>query len=102
MNKAHEVHAFLQYKNDADRVQRLLGRPEMIFPNTPNNVSRDRLMRIRAGVQHLLNEVVPSLETPAEQQEIYLWLEGIWSILRIEECCAIREALSHSEHREVK
>ncbi|MBM7342726.1 hypothetical protein [Pantoea coffeiphila] len=86
-----------QHKADRERVARVLSRPEMILPNTPENVSRDRLMRIRAGVQHLLNEVVPALENPSEQQEVYLWVEGIWSILRIEQCCAIQEAIKRGK-----
>lgn len=86
-----------QYKADRERVARVLSRQEMILPNTPENISRDRLMRIRAGVQHLLNEVVPALANPAEQQEVYLWLEGIWSILQIEQCCATQEAIKRGK-----
>lgn len=73
------------YYADAKRVDVVLRRQEMIMPYTTENVSCDRLMRVKAGVHHLLMNVIPVMENKNDQRELYLWLEGILSILRFEE-----------------
>jgi len=73
------------YYSDSKRVDAVLQRNEMIMPNTTENVSCDRLMRVKAAVHHLLMNVIPFLENNDDQCELYLWLNGILSILRIEE-----------------
>lgn len=53
-------------------VNQVIGRKESVVPNTPENNSHDRLLRISAGLLHLLNEVLPgmaNITTPSEQRE---------------------------------
>ncbi len=48
------------YYADAKRVDVVLRRQEMIMPYTTENVSCDRLMRVKAGVHHHSNECYSS------------------------------------------
>lgn len=89
---AAKVNPVEQHFNDYERIQSVIGRQQMILPVSPENSSRDRLMRVKAGVHHLLTEVVPGIENPKDRQEVYVWLDGIYSILRIEEFYARSEA----------
>lgn len=86
-----ELNPAEQHFSDIERIQAVIGRTAMIFPVTPENTSRDRLMRVKAGIHHLLTEVVPTIDNQKDRQEVYAWLDGIYSILRME------EYLSHSE-----
>lgn len=80
-------------QTERERMLRVLSRQAGIFPNTPENLSRDRLLRIRAGVQHLLSDVVPRLESSPVRHDVYLWLDEMLTILSAEECCAAQEAI---------
>ncbi|MCE0825550.1 hypothetical protein LVQ78_05835 [Buttiauxella sp. A2-C2_NF] len=81
-----------QHFSDYERINAVIGRPQIILPATPENQSRDRLMRVKAGIHHLLTEVVPKIENQQDRQEVYAWLDGMYSILRIEEFYARSEA----------
>ncbi|AYN29009.1 transcriptional regulator [Buttiauxella sp. 3AFRM03] len=81
-----------QHFNDYERIQAVIGRQQMVMPVTPENQSRDSLMRVKAGIHHLLTEVVPGIENQQDRQEVYAWLDGMYSILRIEEFSARSEA----------
>ncbi|MBK0001431.1 hypothetical protein [Erwinia sp. S38] len=84
-------------KTEREHMLLVLSRPEGVFPSTPENLSRDRLMRIRAGVQHLLIKVVPTLESSPVRQEVYLWLDEMLTILSAEQCCATQEEIKRGK-----
>ncbi|WP_407221024.1 ash family protein [Enterobacter sp. CPE_E1214] len=56
------------------------------------NVSRARLLRVRAGLCHVLTEIMPGITASAERDELYAWLFEIHSVTRAEECQARLEA----------
>ncbi|HCT8858948.1 TPA: hypothetical protein OUA98_001824 [Klebsiella michiganensis] len=66
------------------RVNQVIGRKESVVPNTPENNSRDRLLRISAGLLHLLNDVLPGITNTAERDEIAVWVDAMYSITMIE------------------
>ena len=52
---------------------------DMLGNNTPlhsEERSRDRLLRVRKGMAHILCEVFPQIDDP-KKQELYYWLEAI-------------------------
>lgn len=52
---------------------------DMLDNNTPLRAeerSRDRLLRVRKGLIHVLCEVLPPIDNP-KKQELYYWLEAI-------------------------
>ncbi|HEI9844434.1 TPA: hypothetical protein SLN72_001394 [Morganella morganii] len=53
--------------------------------------SRDRLLRVRKGMTHILCEVFPRIDTP-NKQELYYWLEAIARISGAEAAEAKAEA----------
>ncbi|MCK0998198.1 hypothetical protein [Klebsiella pneumoniae] len=65
-------------------VNQVIGRKESVVPNTPENNSHDRLLRISAGLLHLLNEVLPDMANTAERDEIAVWVDAMYSITMIE------------------
>ena len=65
-------------------VNQVIGRKESVAPNTPENDSHDRLLRISAGLLHLLNEVLPGMANTAERDEIAVWVDAMYSITMIE------------------
>lgn len=65
-------------------VNQVIGRKESVVPNTPENNSHDRLLRISAGLLHLLNEVLPGMANTAERDEIAVWVDAMHSITMIE------------------
>ncbi|STV78828.1 Uncharacterised protein [Klebsiella michiganensis] len=65
-------------------VNQVIGRKESVVPNTPENNSHDRLLRISAGLLHLLNEVLPGMANTAERDEIAVWVDAMYSITMIE------------------
>jgi hypothetical protein len=73
----------------SNRIRAALGCGE---PHTPENVSRARLLRVRAGLCHVLTEIMPGITASAEREELYAWLFEIHSVTRIEECQARLEA----------
>lgn len=80
-------------KAEREHIMRVLSRPGAVFPNTSENLSRDRLLRVRAGVQHLLSDVLPRLESSPVRNEVFQWLDEMLSLLNAEECCASLEAI---------
>lgn len=70
---------------DYRRVSALLGNQDGLIPNTPENISRDRLLRVNKGLCHLLAEVIPQISDVQQRQEISLWVGGIYFITRCEE-----------------
>ncbi|STY91652.1 transcriptional regulator [Leclercia adecarboxylata] len=78
----------IKAKADHDRINAVLGRNEAVKPDTELNVSRDRLLRAQAGLRHILTDVIPFLADPAEREEMYLWVNGVFTITLAEECGA--------------
>lgn len=74
--------------SDFERVHALIGNPHAPTPNTTDNRSRDRLFRVKKGLLHLLQDVIPQIEDSQQRQEVYLWVSGIHDIIRCEECDA--------------
>ena len=58
------------------RVNQVIGRKESVVPNTPENNSHDRLLRISA--------VLPGIANTAERDEIAVWVDAMYSITMIE------------------
>lgn len=70
-----------------ERVNQVIGRTESIVPNTPESNSHDRLLRISAGLLHMLNEVLPGIANTTERdeiEEIAVWVDAMYSITMIE------------------
>ena len=78
------------YYADQERVHALIGLASAPVPATPENISRTRLLRVQTGLRHLLTEVIPQITDEQERQEVYLWVDGIFSIARFEEADAGR------------
>lgn len=78
-------------KVDHDRVNKIMGRDSAVVPNTTINRSRDRLIRAQTGLLYLLENVIPNLADPVEQEEIFLWVNGVFTITQIEECESLAE-----------
>ena len=76
----------------SNRIRAALGCGEITEPHTPENVSRARLLRVRAGLCHVLTEIMPGITASAEREELYAWLFEIYSVTRIEECQARLDA----------
>ena len=76
----------------SNRIRAALGCGEITEPHTPENVSRARLLRVRAGLCHVLTEIMPGITSSAERDELYAWLFEIHSVTRAEECQARLEA----------
>ncbi|EKY0662446.1 TPA: hypothetical protein ACT2TS_002463 [Citrobacter braakii] len=75
----------------SNRIRAALGCDEITEPHTPENVSRARLLRVRAGLCHVLTEIMPGITASAERDELYAWLFEIHSIARVEESQAKAE-----------
>lgn len=69
----------------SNRIRAALGCGEITEPHTPENVSR-------AGLCHVLTEIMPGITASAERDELYAWLFEIHSVTRAEECQARLEA----------
>lgn len=76
---------------DMARVDAMIGRCEAVSPDTVANRSRDRLLRAKLGLTHLLTNVLPNIENASEREEIFLWVNGVFAIIQAEECEAITE-----------
>lgn len=74
------------------RIRAALGCDEAPKPDAAENVSRARLLRVRAGLCHVLTEIMPGITASAERDELYAWLFEIHSVTRAEECQARLEA----------
>lgn len=75
-------------KANHERINTVIGRTEPVEPNTALNCSRDRLLRVQAGLRHLLTNIVPGIANPADREEVFLWVDGIFTITQAEECAA--------------
>ncbi|KFB99150.1 hypothetical protein GTGU_04151 [Trabulsiella guamensis ATCC 49490] len=73
------------YYEDQQRVNALIGSSCAPVPATPENISRNRLLRVQSGLRHLLTEVIPRITDEQQRHEVYLWVDGIYSITRFEE-----------------
>ncbi|MEQ5221152.1 hypothetical protein ABN242_03765 [Providencia alcalifaciens] len=65
------------YPDNYQRIQAEI--TDMLGNNTPlhsEERSRDRLLRVRKGMAHILCEVFPQIDDP-KKQELYYWLEAI-------------------------
>ena len=67
------------------RIRAALGCDEITEPHTPENVSRSRLLRVRAGLCHVMTEIMMGIPSSPERDELYAWLFEIHSIARVEE-----------------
>lgn len=76
---------------DYDRVDAVIGRADPVEPDTAYNRSRDRLLRARTGLLHIVNNVIPGISNAAEREEMHLWVNGILTLTAIEECEASSE-----------
>ncbi|WP_371337482.1 transcriptional regulator [Klebsiella quasipneumoniae] len=74
------------------RIRAALGCDEVPKPYTTENVSRARLLRVSAGLCHVLIEIVPGIAPSKERDELYAWLFEIHSIIGAEECSQRAEA----------
>jgi len=79
---------FKSHAADFARTQSLIGNEGAPNPNTPENISRDRLLRAQAGLLHLLTEVIPHISNEKERHEIYQLVDGIHDLTRFEQCDA--------------
>lgn len=73
------------YYEDQQRINALIGSICAPVPATPENISRNRLLRVQSGLRHLLAEVIPLITDERLRHEVYLWVDGIYSITRFEE-----------------
>ena len=73
------------YYDDQRRVNALIGSTYAPVPAIPENISRSRLLRAQAGLRHLLTEVIPQITDEQQRREVYLWVDGIYDITRLEE-----------------
>ncbi|HEM8210042.1 TPA: hypothetical protein U2M19_000852 [Providencia rettgeri] len=69
------------YKRIQAEIDEMIGNFEYTLPEER---SRDRLLRIRKGMIHVLCEVLPPIDDP-KKQELYYWLERMTTIIGIEE-----------------
>ncbi|MEF3760492.1 transcriptional regulator [Escherichia coli] len=81
-----------QAKVISDRILAVIGNEDAPTPNTAENVSRVRLLRVRTGLCHVLTEIMPGITASAARDELYAWLFEIHSITGAEECQARAEA----------
>lgn len=74
------------------RIRAALGCDEVPKPDTPENVSRARLLRVHTGLTHVLTEIMPGITESAVRDELCAWLFEIHSITGAEDCQARAEA----------
>lgn len=60
----------------SNRIRAALGCGEITEPHTPENVSRARLLRVRAGLCHVLTEIMPGITASAERLAMANNMEG--------------------------
>ncbi|MEQ9834780.1 hypothetical protein [Pectobacterium versatile] len=82
--KANEINLDVYY-DDRRRVNALIGSNCAPVPATPENISRNRLLRAQVGLRHLLTEVIPQITDEQQRREVYLWVDGIYAITCFEE-----------------
>ena len=85
------------HTEDFKRTQAIIGNEAAPTPNTPENISRDRLLRAQAGLLYLLTVVIPQITDEEQRHEMYLLVDGIHNLTRFEECDAMRERQAQEE-----
>lgn len=81
----------IKARHDYERVDAVIGRAYPVEPDSSCNRSRDRLLRARTGLLHIVNNVIPGISNSADREEMYLWVNGILTITQLEECDASTE-----------
>lgn len=84
-------HNLDSYIADFNRVHAVIGNENRPNPSTPENISRDRLLRAKTGLLHLLTEVTPQITDEKPRLEVYLFVSGIYDLLRLEEADAVKQ-----------
>lgn len=79
------------YMADFNRVQAIIGNESSHNPSTPENLSRDRLLRAQVGLLHLLTEVTPQITDEKQRHEVYLFVCGIYDLTRQESADAVKQ-----------
>ncbi|WP_244370241.1 hypothetical protein [Rahnella sp. ChDrAdgB13] len=79
------------YEETQRAIADLMGSRGASTPNTTENRSRDRLLRVKSGLLHLLTEVIPQIENEQQRHQAYWWTEAVHDIVRFEECDALNE-----------
>ncbi|WP_323636270.1 hypothetical protein [Pectobacterium polaris] len=82
--KAKEINLDAYY-DDQRRVNALIGSICALVPATSENISRNRLLRAQVGLRHLLTEVISQITDEQQRREVYLWVDGIYTITCFEE-----------------
>ncbi|MFA1283328.1 transcriptional regulator [Citrobacter telavivensis] len=75
-----------QAKVIGDHIRSVIGNEEATTPNTSENISRDRLLRVKTGLCHVLTEVIPAIPQCASRDELVAWIFEIHTIAAAEEC----------------
>lgn len=73
------------YKETQALIAELMGRRGKPIPDTSENVSRTRLLRVKEGLLHLLTVVIPLIENEQQRLQVYWWTEAVHNIVRFEE-----------------
>ncbi|EKN4178729.1 transcriptional regulator [Yersinia mollaretii] len=73
------------YKETQALIAELMGSRGKPIPDTSENVSRTRLLRVKAGLLHLLTVVIPLIENEQQRLQVYWWAEAVHNIVRFEE-----------------
>lgn len=69
-----------------DRIRAVIGNEEAPTPNTSENISRNRLLRVKTGLCHVLTEVIPAIPHCDARDELVAWIFEIHTIAAAEEC----------------
>lgn len=86
------------YEKDCHRVQAIIGNDNSPDLDTPENISRGRLLRVQAGLHHLLLEVIPKITDEKQRYEVFLLVDGIHDLTRFEQCDADSECKALGEN----
>ncbi|MFQ6249619.1 hypothetical protein [Yersinia enterocolitica] len=73
------------YKETQTLIAELIGSRDKSIPDTSENVSRTRLLRVKEGLLHLLTVVIPLIENDQQRLQVYWWTEAVHNIVRFEE-----------------
>ncbi|EOZ7331642.1 hypothetical protein ACT4JQ_002310 [Yersinia enterocolitica] len=79
------------YKETQALIAELMGNRGKPIPDTSENVSRTRLLRVKTGLLHLLTVVIPLIENEQQRLQAYWWAEAVHNIVRFEERDVIKE-----------
>ncbi|CNI03997.1 hypothetical protein [Yersinia ruckeri] len=84
------------YKETQTLIAELMGSRGKAIPDTSENVCRTRLLRVKAGLLHLLTAVIPLIENEQQRLQVYWWTEAAHNIVRLEEHDAKKRAGAES------